>query len=60
MAERIYAIRNRIVHAKEGGKEHEKPLFLFDSAVAHFEHDIDLVSFLARKTLVYSSRPLRL
>ncbi|MDP9479246.1 MAG: hypothetical protein M3R38_26800 [Actinomycetota bacterium] len=56
---RIYAIRNRIVHTKAGGEE-DDPLFPFDPEVAHLRHDIDLMGFLAQKTLIASSRPLRL
>lgn len=59
VAKRIYAIRNRIVHTKAGGEEGE-PLFPFDPEVAYLKHDIDLVAFLAQKTLVASSRPLHL
>ncbi len=59
VAKRIYAIRNKIVHTKGGGEGNE-PLFPFDAEVAYLGHDLDLMSFLARKTLISSSRPLRL
>jgi hypothetical protein len=57
VAERIYQIRNRIVHTKS---EHDElgPLFPFDSEVNVLEHDLALVRFLAQKTLVASARPI--
>lgn len=56
---RIYAIRNRIVHTKSGYEDQE-PLFPFDPETKYLSHDIDLVEFLARKVLIASSRPLQI
>ncbi|CAA9213666.1 MAG: hypothetical protein AVDCRST_MAG93-136, partial [uncultured Chloroflexia bacterium] len=57
-ANRVNAIRNRIVHTK-GGSENREPLFPFDTEVNLLEHDLDLVHFLARKALIASSKLLR-
>lgn len=59
VVERIYAIRNRIVHTKSGFEDQE-PLFPFDPETKLLRHDIDLVRFLAQKVLIASSRPLQL
>lgn len=56
---RIYAIRNRIVHTKSG-YENQEPLFPFDPETKYLSHDIDLMEFLARKVLIASSRPLEI
>lgn len=59
VAERIYAIRNRIVHTKSGFEDQE-PLFPFSPETKHLSHDIQLVRFLAQKVLIASSRPLQI
>ena len=58
VAQRIYEIRNRIVHTKSEHNELESPLFPFDPEVAVLEHDLALVRFLAQKTLIASARPI--
>jgi hypothetical protein len=59
VAERIYDIRNRIVHTKAGYEDAE-PLLPFDQEARQMQHDIDLVQFLARKVLEESSRPIKI
>lgn len=56
-AERLYEIRNRIVHAKEGFDE-LGPLLPFDKEVKSLGHDTALIRFLAQETLAAASRPL--
>ncbi|CAA9385207.1 MAG: hypothetical protein AVDCRST_MAG93-9416 [uncultured Chloroflexia bacterium] len=58
VAQRIYEIRNRIVHTKSEHNELESPLLPFDPEVAVLEHDLDLVRFLAQKTLIASAHPI--
>jgi hypothetical protein len=58
VAQRIYGIRNRIVHTKSEHDELESPLFPFDPEVAVLEHDVALIRFLAQKTLIASARPI--
>lgn len=57
-AQRVYEIRNRIVHTKS---EHDDldPLLPLDPEVGLLRHDIDLVRFLARKVLSASAKPLK-
>jgi hypothetical protein len=66
-ARRIYDIRCRIVHVKEGF-ETQGPLLPSDSEhdidsveflARYLSHDIDLVEFLARKALEASRKPLQ-
>jgi hypothetical protein len=56
-AQRVYEIRNRIVHTKS---EHDDldPLLPFDLEVLLLKHDLALVRFLAQKVLSASARPL--
>jgi hypothetical protein len=58
VAQRVYEIRNRIVHTKS---EHDDldPLLPLDPEVDLLRHDIDLVRFLARKVLGASAKPLK-
>jgi hypothetical protein len=56
-AQRVYEIRNRIVHTNS---EHDglDPLLPLDPEVQLLRHDIELVRFLSRKVLTASARPL--
>lgn len=58
VAERIYDIRCRIVHAK-AEFEAQGPLLPTDPEAQYLRHDIDLVRYLARKALQKSRRPLQ-
>lgn len=58
VAERIYEIRNRIVHTKSQHDEME-PLLPGDQELDFLVHDIALVRFLAQQVLAVSARPLR-
>ena len=57
MADRIYDIRNRVVHAKA---DHDELglLLPFDPETRLLRHDVELVAFLAREVLSASARPL--
>lgn len=57
VAERIYDIRNCVVHAKA---EHDElgPLLPFDPEAQLLRHDVELVALLARETLSASAKPL--
>jgi hypothetical protein len=57
VAERIYQIRNRIVHTKS---KHDMldPLLPFDREAKSLEHDVALVRFLAQRVLVSSGWPV--
>lgn len=56
IATRIYEIRNKIVHMKEGGSLH--PLTPFSREARDLAADIRLVRFLAEHTMKYWARPL--
>lgn len=57
VAERIYEIRNRVVHAKA---DHDElgPLLPFDKETLFLRHDVELVAFLAGEVISASRRPL--
>ncbi|WKU03974.1 hypothetical protein [Micromonospora sp. HUAS LYJ1] len=56
VADRIYDLRCRIVHAKESA-ELNAPLWPFGGESKRLRYDTQLVKFLARKVLIASSRP---
>lgn len=59
VADRVYGIRCRIVHAKSDGGDTLTPLLLPGSAESEaLGSDIELVRFLAQKTLVASATPI--
>ncbi|MEU5907918.1 hypothetical protein ABZ780_26550 [Micromonospora sp. NPDC047467] len=56
VAERIYDIRCRIVHAKDGGGPAQAALLLpFSAEARSLGHDIDIVRFIAQKVLISSA-----
>ncbi|MDG4815180.1 hypothetical protein O7628_06620 [Micromonospora sp. WMMD956] len=56
VAERVYEIRCRIVHAKDGGGPTQAPLLLpFSAEASRLNHDIDIVRFVAEKVLISSA-----
>lgn len=57
VCERIYAIRCRVVHAKEdsGGGDLPAPLLPFTDEASKIGHDIDLVQFVAQKCIIAST-----
>lgn len=60
-ADRIYDIRCRIVHTKNGDDETEVTLLLPNSEEADsLGYDIELVQFIAQRVLIANSRPLSL
>jgi hypothetical protein len=59
VAERIYQIRNKIVHTKHGVGTDELDLLLpFSEEADSLGFDIQLVQFIARQVLVVASTPL--
>jgi hypothetical protein len=59
VADRVYDIRCKIVHTKAGGQEGEVDLLLpFSKEAEALEYDIELIQFLARRTLITSGSPL--
>ncbi len=60
-ADRIYEIRNKIVHTKSGGRNGEVELLLpFSPEAELLIYDIDLIQFIARQVLIASSSPIKL
>jgi hypothetical protein len=59
VALRIYAIRNRIVHTKAGDEAGEV-LLPFSREVRLLRYDLQLMEFIARQTLITTSRPLQI
>lgn len=53
---RIYEIRNRIVHSKEG--DEAELLLPYSSEIKNLKHDLELVEFLARRAIIAGARPL--
>jgi len=52
LAQRIYALRNRIVHAKEESEcGEEEPVFAFMPQADYLDADIELLSYIARNVL---------
>ncbi|MCK1807230.1 MULTISPECIES: hypothetical protein [unclassified Micromonospora] len=57
VAERIYDIRCRIVHAKDGGGPTQAALLLpFSAEARSLGHDIEVMRFIAQKVLISSAR----
>ncbi|WET81292.1 hypothetical protein P3102_08740 [Amycolatopsis sp. QT-25] len=57
VADRIYTLRCRIVHAKEnGGPKEQKLLLPFGSEADSLRHDIMLLQFIAQKVIIAGSR----
>ena len=59
-ADRIYAIRCRMIHAKEieAGEKLEPPLPPFSKEAGKLQHDVDSVKFIARAVIVASKQQL--
>jgi hypothetical protein len=58
VASRIYEIRCRIVHTKD---EDDSELILpFSTDLIHLKYDLELIEYLARKTIIATSRPLKI
>ena len=51
LAERVYTLRNRIVHSKETSNEASRQLLPFMPQADYLDADIELVRYLARKVL---------
>ena len=57
LAERLYAIRNRIVHKKESSSE---PVLLpFSPEVPYMDQDVRMIDLLARKLIESTGQPLK-
>jgi hypothetical protein len=60
VAERIYDIRNRIVHTKNDPRDGEVELLLpFSDDAEQLSFDIELVQFLAQAALIAASLPFK-
>ncbi len=57
VCERLYDIRNRIVHKKVNGQEGEI-ILPYSSEVEHIKYDIQLLEYIARQVLIDNSRHL--
>lgn len=57
VASRIYDLRCRIVHSKDGGGESDRPIRPFDRESRLMRHDLTLIRFIAQRVLVASSHP---
>lgn len=55
IANRIYDIRCRVVHAKDGGGHDAKLLMPYSPEVKELSHDVDLVRFCAQRALISSA-----
>jgi GT2 family glycosyltransferase len=56
LANRIYGIRNRIVHAKQSSAENEpEPLFPFSAEAAALLADIEVLRYVAASVLIESA-----
>lgn len=61
VADRIYDIRCKIVHTKGEGRNGETELLLpFSREAEQLDYDIELVEYIAQRTLISSSSPLQL
>jgi hypothetical protein len=61
VADRIYDIRCRIVHTKGEGRNGEVELLLpFSKQAEQMHYDIELVEYVAQRTLISSSSPLQI
>lgn len=59
VADRIYDIRCRVVHAKDGGGDDSKLLMPYSPEVNELSHDVDLVKYCAQRALIASAGPLQ-
>ena len=59
VADRIYDIRCRVVHAKDGGGHDAKLLMPYSPEVKELSHDVDLVRFCAQRALIASAGPIQ-
>ncbi len=57
VADRIYDLRCRIVHGKEGGNGRGEPLRPFGPESKLLTYDLDLIRFVAQRVLITSSGP---
>ncbi|UOX85760.1 hypothetical protein MUY14_28755 [Amycolatopsis sp. FBCC-B4732] len=57
VADRIYDLRCRIVHGKEGGNGRGEPLRPFGRESKLLTYDLDLIRFVAQRVLITSSGP---
>jgi hypothetical protein len=57
VAERIYDLRCRIVHSKDGSDESVRPIRPSDRESRLMRHDLSLIRFIAQRVLIASSRP---
>jgi hypothetical protein len=57
IASRVYDLRCRIVHSKDGGGESDRPIRPFDRESRLMRHDLSLIRFIAQRVLIASSRP---
>jgi hypothetical protein len=61
VADRIYDIRCKIVHAKsDGGPSNAEPLLPFSKDADSLGFDIGLARYIARRVLINSSTPLNI
>ncbi len=58
-ADRIYDIRCRVVHAKDGAGHDSKLLMPYSPEVKELSHDVDLVRFCAQRALIASAGPIQ-
>ncbi|WP_354213641.1 hypothetical protein [Arthrobacter sp. UYCu511] len=59
VADRIYDIRCRVVHAKDGGGHDAKLLMPYSPEANELSHDVDLVRFCAQRALIASAGPIQ-
>lgn len=57
VARRIYDLRCRIVHGKDGDNDGSPPIRPFERESFLMRHDLSLIRFIARRILIASSRP---
>ncbi|MGV9365115.1 hypothetical protein [Amycolatopsis sp. NPDC003731] len=57
VSQRIYDLRCRIVHGKEGGNGRGEPLRPFGRESRLLTYDLDLIRFVAQRVLITSSGP---
>ena len=61
VADRIYDIRCKIVHTKNGSEDDEVKLLLpFSKEAAALGYDVELMQYISRQVLIASSHPFRL
>lgn len=57
VSNRIYGLRCRIVHGKDGGDGRGEPIRPFGRESKLLQHDLSLIRFVAQHVLITSSRP---